>query len=310
MAMVILWRGNCGLSKCITRYLVAMAAADLMVVVIEVIFYQIVHLYTYVWVDKDTFLTDMRRVPYCLVHYTLCNLAIDCSVWFSVAFTFDRCVFICFTKLKRKYCTPKFAGLVIGTICFGLCIKNIPFYFLYQDILVKDNHNIRVCSARPVILWSLVFNWFYWMDQLLNPVVPFYTILTLNVLTARQIVAASRVRHRLRGQRNCEKQRDPEMVSRRKSIILLFLLSASFLLCWATSTLVFILTHSLYLDLETSISLYLARERGAVFQLFSCCTNTFIYGVIQTKFREQLKIVLLYPAHWLFQISRSSSPRR
>ncbi|XP_069750437.1 uncharacterized protein [Narcine bancroftii] len=40
------------MSKCISRYLVAMAAADVIVVVIEDIFYQIVHVYTYNWLDK------------------------------------------------------------------------------------------------------------------------------------------------------------------------------------------------------------------------------------------------------------------
>ncbi|XP_059815432.1 probable G-protein coupled receptor 139 [Hypanus sabinus] len=293
VAIVILSRGKCGLSKGITRYLVAMAVADLMVVVIEVAFYQIVETYRVYWLRPS--------LPFCLVHYVLCYVSLDCSVWLTVAFTFDRFVAICWSKIQNKYCTPRIAGRIIGTICVSFCLKNVPYYFLHKE---RASLFWNQCDQKSALHTDPQFEWFYWLDRLLNPLFPFFLILFLNILTVRLILASSRVRRGLRGQRKSENQQDPEMRSRRQSIILLFTLSASFLLCWATTTLVFIFLRSLYTDLETSIRLWMTQRAGTVIQLFSCCTNTFIYSVTQTKFREQLKIVALSPINLLVKMVR------
>ncbi|XP_072894826.1 probable G-protein coupled receptor 139 [Hemitrygon akajei] len=290
IAIVILSRGKCGLSKGITRYLVAMAVADLAVVIIEVVFFQIVDAYRAYWLKPPP--------PFCLVHFVLCYVSLDCSVWLTVAFTFDRFVAICWPKMQIKYCTPKIAKLVICAICVAFCVQNVPYYFLHREegITLWKGKWWR-CRSKGGLHMVTEFEWFYWVDRLLNPLLPFFLILFLNILTVRQILVSSRVRRGLRGQRNGEKQQDPEMKSRRQSIVLLFTLSASFLMCWATTTLVFIFLRCLYTDLETSIRLWTAQEAGTGIQLFSCCTNTFIYSVTQTKFREQLKITALCPIH-------------
>ncbi|XP_059815428.1 probable G-protein coupled receptor 139 [Hypanus sabinus] len=297
VAIVILSRGKCGLSKGITRYLVAMAVADLAVVIIEVGYFQIVDAYRAYWL--------LLPPPFCFVHFAFCYVSLDCSVWLTVAFTFDRFVAICWSKIQAKYCNPRIAGGVIGTICVVFCLKNVPYYFLHQEAAISTSGTKwKTCQSKGLLLLDPDFEWFSWVDRLLNPLLPFFLILILNVLTVRQILASSRVRRGLRGQRTGEKQQDPEMKSRRQSIVLLFTLSASFLICWATTTLVFILLRCLYTDLETSIRLFMAQRVGAVIQLFSCCTNTFIYGVTQTKFREQLKTTALYPVHILCSMGR------
>ncbi|XP_067837227.1 probable G-protein coupled receptor 139 [Heptranchias perlo] len=296
VAIAILCRGKCGLSKCITLYLVAMAVADLMVVIIEVLLYQINQTYK--------IFPSLEYAPFCLVHYALGHVALDCSVWLTVAFTFDRFVAICCTKFKSKYCTPKIAAVVIVTICLGFCLKNIPFYFLYMETSAACVRGNLMCLWKRALPIPGTWEGFSWSDRLLNPLLPFFLILILNTLTVRQIVAASKVRRGLRGRSNGEKQKDPEMENRRQSIILLFTLSGSFLLCWMTTILVFILARCLYTDLETTIRLFRAHDVGTVVQLFSCCTNTFIYGVTQTKFREQLKSTVVYPVTLLGKLIR------
>ncbi|XP_059816711.1 probable G-protein coupled receptor 139 [Hypanus sabinus] len=297
VANAILSRGKCGLSRGITRYLVAMAVADLAVVIIEVGYFQIVDAYRAYWL--------LLPPPFCLVHYVFFYVSLDCSVWLTVAFTFDRFVAICWSTIQTKYCTPKIAGLVISTICVTFCLKNVPYYFLHREIGIGVwGGKWLTCTSKGSLHLDPKFEWFSWVDRLLNPLLPFFLILFLNILTVRQILASSRVRGGLRGQRTGKNEQDPEMKSRRQSIVLLFTLSASFLICWATTTLVFILLRCLYTDLETYIRLFMAQRAGAVIQLFSCCTNTFIYGVTQTKFREQLKIAALSAVHILVSIGR------
>ena len=45
-------------------------------------------------------------------------------------------------------------------------------------------------------------------------------------------------------------------------------------------------------------------ELGFMLQLTSCCTNTAIYAVTQTHFRQQLKILLKYPLTAILQLIR------
>ncbi|XP_067836645.1 probable G-protein coupled receptor 139 [Heptranchias perlo] len=111
VAIVILSRGKCGLSKCITRYLVGMAAADLLVVITDVLMWRIVEIYFPV-----SFLTI---TPVCRLILNLSFAVTAASVWFTVVFTFDRFVAICCQKLKTKYCTEKTAAVVIGVAHFS-----------------------------------------------------------------------------------------------------------------------------------------------------------------------------------------------
>ncbi|XP_059817895.1 probable G-protein coupled receptor 139 [Hypanus sabinus] len=107
VAIAILSRGKCGLSTCTTRYLVAMATADLLTIIFEVIFWRVSYYYF-----PGTFL-DIT--PVCSVISALGKAATDCSVWFTVSFTFDRFVAICCQNQKAKYCTGKTAAVVLTT---------------------------------------------------------------------------------------------------------------------------------------------------------------------------------------------------
>ncbi|XP_067865111.1 probable G-protein coupled receptor 139 [Heterodontus francisci] len=131
LAIVILSRGKCGLSTCTTRYLVAMAIMDLLLIITEIILWRIRYHYF-----PGSFL---NITPVCSVNIVLLRAATDCSVWFTVTFTFDRFVAICCQKLKSKYCTKKTAAVVLATTCILLCSKNIPFYFRYEPGEIIDN---------------------------------------------------------------------------------------------------------------------------------------------------------------------------
>ncbi|XP_038630746.1 uncharacterized protein LOC119951638 [Scyliorhinus canicula] len=87
VTVVILIRKYCGLSKCVTHYLVAMALADLLVVILDLILRHI----PIVFHEQFHFLTF---IPVCNIHAILLYAATDCSVWFTVTFTFDRFVAI------------------------------------------------------------------------------------------------------------------------------------------------------------------------------------------------------------------------
>ncbi|XP_067836182.1 probable G-protein coupled receptor 139, partial [Heptranchias perlo] len=287
VTIVILSRGTCGLSKCVTRYLVAMAAADLLVVIIDLILRQI----PIVYFEQFLFLYDIRV---CNIHAVLLYAATDCSVWFTVTFTFDRFVAICCQKLKTKYCTEKTAAVVLGTVTVLSCLKNVTWYFMLSRWYALGNLP-WFCSVDGRFTGSLVWGAIELLHYILTPGVAFVLILLLNVLIVRYIVVANRARRRLRDHSGEESPSDPEITSRRKSIILLFVISGNFILLWAMFMLYSIWVRVLSYKGRTVIPPIFLMELGFMLQLLSCCTNTCIYAVTQTKFREQLKNMLKYP---------------
>uniref|UniRef100_UPI00398EC1FC probable G-protein coupled receptor 139 n=1 Tax=Pristiophorus japonicus TaxID=55135 RepID=UPI00398EC1FC len=286
VTIVILSRGKCGLSKCVTRYLVAMATADLLVVILDLILRHIPIRY------EEQFIF-LYSIPLCNIHAVLLYAATDCSVWFTITFTFDRFVAICCQKLKTKYCTERTAAVVLGTVTVLSCLKNIPWYFMFMSRYVLGN-NPWFCNLYYTNYTSLGWGAFELLHYILTPCVPFILILLLNALTVRHILMASRARRRLRGHSSGESPRDPEMESRRKSMILLFVISGNFILLWAMYMVVLVANRLVWISHLVFIPT-LVNELGFMLQQLSCCTNTGIYAVTQTKFREQWKNVLKYP---------------
>ncbi|XP_067834244.1 probable G-protein coupled receptor 139 [Heptranchias perlo] len=295
VAIVILSRGRCGLSRCITRYLVSMAVTDLLVILTAVILNRIPGIYF-----PGSFLSI---TPVCSLSITLIYASRDSSVWLTVAFTFDRFVAICCQKLKIKYCTEKTAAVVIGTVCALICFKTVPWYFMHEPVYII-NKIPWYCRQKDIRYTSIVWTAFDWSDRLLTPCLPFILILLLNVLTVRHILAANRARRRLRAHSNGENQSDPEMESRRKSIVLLFAISGSFILLWITYVVQF-----LYVRITNDYNIksfsdpkFILQESGNMLQLLSSCTNTFIYAVTQSKFREELTNAVKYPLNLIVQL--------
>ncbi|XP_067835363.1 probable G-protein coupled receptor 139 [Heptranchias perlo] len=281
----ILCQGTCGLNKCVTRYLVAMAAADLLVVITDLILRQIPIAHQ---------IRVVRSIPVCNVHAVLLYAATDCSVWFTVIFTFDRFVAICCQKLKTKYCTEKTAAVILGTVTVLNCLNNIFWYFMYQPWYTMYN-NPWFCYVSVLVQISGLWTAIELLHYILKPCVPCVLILLLNAFTVRHILVASRARRRLRGHDSGESPKDPEMVSRRKSIILLFVISGNFILLWTLFMMCSMAQRMWYLGYMSFKPALFVLEIGFMLQLLSCCTNTCIYAVTQTKFREQLKNVVKYP---------------
>ncbi|XP_062894616.1 probable G-protein coupled receptor 139 [Mobula hypostoma] len=297
-AIVILSRGKCGLSVCTTRYLVAMAAADLLAVVTNVILYRIRTFYF-----PDSFLSI---TPVCSVIDSLTFTATDCSVWFTVTFTFDRFVAICCQKLKTKYCTGKTAAVVLTTTGVLFCLKNIPRYFTFEHSVIIDN---VPWFCRTINNYFTDPGWmgYDWLDTVLTPFLPFAGILLLNALTVRHILVASRVRKGLKGQSKGENRSDPEMENRRRSVGLLFTLSGSFILLWMAYVVNVIYYQLSGKGSDFSDSEWIFHYVGVLLRNFSCCTNTFIYTVTQSKFREQLIGAVKYPVTSVLQFMNKAA---
>ncbi|XP_041038133.1 cysteinyl leukotriene receptor 1-like [Carcharodon carcharias] len=264
-----------------------MSSADLMVILLDLVLRHI----PIVLKEQFRFLWFLRI---CNIHAVLLYAATDCSVWFTVTFTFDRCVAISCRTLKCRYCTEKTAAVVLGTVSVLSLLKNLFWYFMFTEMYQMSNLP-WFCIATLDVYFSTVWVTIEFVHYILTPCVPFALILLLNVFTVRHILVSSRARRRLWAQRNGETVRDPEMESRRKSMILLFAISANFLLLWATKTVYSVWIRMQSLGYDSMLLHSYVQELGFMFQLLSCSSNSCIYALTLTKFREQLKDVLKCP---------------
>ncbi|XP_048475298.1 probable G-protein coupled receptor 139 [Rhincodon typus] len=282
--IAILFRRTCGLSRCITYYLVSMAVTDLLVMVTAVILNRIAGIYF-----PFSFLSI---TPVCSFRAALNMAVIDNSAWLTVAFTFDRFVAISCQNLKVKYCTKKVAAWVIGVVSTLCCLKNIFIYFEFEPKYVMNNIP-WLCSIKDICYTSPAWAAYDWIRSILNPCLPFILILLLNVLTVRCILLANRTRKRLQLQSNGTNQCDPEVEKRRKSIILLFAISGSFILLYVLFFLNILYVRTANVTYSSGSTLrdstFYLEQTGYMLQLLSSCVNPFIYAVIQSKIRDELK---------------------
>ncbi|XP_038642993.1 probable G-protein coupled receptor 139 [Scyliorhinus canicula] len=293
VTIVILAQGKCGLSKCVTSYLAAMATADILVIIFDLILRQI----PIVYFERFLFLMVFRV---CNIHAVLLYAVTDCSVWFTVAFTFDRFVVICCQKMKPKYCNEKTAAVVLGIVTVLSCFKNIFWYFLLTARYWLLNYP-WFCFVTFSVKYSLSWAIIEFIHNIITPAFPFVLIMLLNILTIRHILISSASRRRLQHRRNGESSRDPEMESRRKSIILLFVISGNFILLWTVFMVYSVWNRMQYLGHNSMYLPQYVQEMGFMLQLLSCCTNTAIYAITQTKFREQFKNIVKYPFSPLYK---------
>ncbi|XP_048381514.1 probable G-protein coupled receptor 139 [Stegostoma tigrinum] len=294
LTMIILCRKMCGLSNCITRYLLAMAAADLLVVIIDLILRHI----PIVYLEQFTFI---KSVPLCNIHAVLLYAATDCSVWYTVAFTFDRFMAICCQNLKIKFCTKKTATMILTTVTVLSCSKNITWYFILTGWYRLWNEP-WFCEVTDNVQFSHFWGSIEFLHYILTPGIPFVLILLLNALTIRHIVVTNRARKRLHVHNVGARNKDVEMDSRRKSIILLFFISANFILLWAVLMVYSTWDRLWELGYRVLFLDYFVMELGFMLQLLSCSTNTCIYVMTQAKFRNQFKQFLRYPFTAILQL--------
>ncbi|XP_055521648.1 neuropeptides capa receptor-like [Leucoraja erinacea] len=258
-----------------------MAAADLLVIIFDLILRMIPIAHEMYFV---------KFIPLCNIHAVVLYAVTDCSVWITVAFTFDRFVAICCQKLKHRYCTDKTATVVLGTVSVLSSVKNVYWYFMYSSWYTLAN-TPWFCYMDVRVMFSVTWATIEFLHYILTPCVPFVLILLLNTLTIRHILVVSRARRRLRDQKSA----DPEMENRRKSMILLFIISGNFILLWAVFTFYLIWKRMRNLRYSDFFLPSFVSEIGFMLQILSCCTNTCIYAVTQKKFREQYLTVLIYP---------------
>ncbi|XP_078075218.1 putative G-protein coupled receptor 139 [Mustelus asterias] len=292
MAIVVLSRGRCGLSKGITCYMITMAIADLLVCIFNV---------TLEGIFRSHF-------PYSFLMYTsVCSFitfievsSVQLSVWSTTLFTLDRFVAISCPKLKLKYCTRKTATVILAAVSVLSFVMNIPVYFRYEPYSVVANVQWG-CRTVKGYVSSPAWIAYKWVASLSVPLLPFPLLLLLNSLTVRHILVASRSRRALKAHGPGEASSDPVLKSRTTTIVLLFAVSGSFMILWTPIVMLDLLFDFTEIrSLEGDSWLHLTMRITLLMMYCSTCTNTCIYILTQRRFRAEILNMVKYPVILLF----------
>lgn len=235
--------------------------------------------------------------PICRLHLTLIYISLDCSVWLTVSFTFDRFVAICYQSLRTKYCTTKTALKVTTAVILLSILENIPVYFAFEPRVIINNVP-WFCYVKSSFYTSPAWVVFLWVETALTPFAPYVLIILLNSLTIKNIIQANRVRSKFRANNKESCQNDQEADNRRKSIVLLIAISANFIFLWMVNLVCFIcvqFTDTQFWASDSTDAFTIAEKCGYMLRCLSTCTNTFIYAVSQKHFREELKNMFKRP---------------
>uniref|UniRef100_UPI00398F790C melatonin receptor type 1A-like n=1 Tax=Pristiophorus japonicus TaxID=55135 RepID=UPI00398F790C len=267
--------------------MVSMSIADLMICVFNVTVESIFRKYF-----PDSFL-NYNNV--CRFSAFIQASSVQLSVWSTVSFTFDRFVIICCQKLKLKYCTERTATVVVMIVGVLSILINIPVYFRYEPYYIVGD---IAWGCRTVTGYDSYPAWraYKWIAHLSVPLLPFPLLVLLNCITVSHILVANRARRALKCRSNWENSSDPEMKNRRTSIILLFTITGSFIVLWTPV----VILHICFDITQSTLfpgpkSLYLAIRITFLLMYSSSCTNTFIYGLTQRRFREEIMNIVKYP---------------
>ncbi|XP_051896867.1 probable G-protein coupled receptor 139 [Pristis pectinata] len=298
VTIIILSRGKCGLSKFIGAYIMIMAVSDLSVIIINVVLYQIL--------IKRLSGTFLYHTNFLITIVYLMGVSLKLSQWCTVAFTIDRYVAMCCQKFKTKYCRVKTVRIIAAVILIMMSLENIPHLFVFQPLRIIGNISWGIELGLEAFN-SPAFVAFTRLKSFRDLFCVFGSIFLFNGLTVRHVLVSSKSRRGFRNQRK-DNRHDTEMESRRKSIVLLFLVSGSFLLLWLPTTVThFIAGHTMHSDRDYSSPELIAALTGALLAHLSSCTNTYIYAVTQAKFREELKTLLLSPWTSVLALAKKSA---
>ncbi|GCC18780.1 hypothetical protein chiPu_0021714 [Chiloscyllium punctatum] len=264
-----------------------MSTADLLVLIFYVVLYRIL----------------LPRFYHVFYFYTFgCRLisiliaaVIDCSVWLTVSFSFDRFIIICFQQFRRTYCSLKCATLIIAVIYLLTYCRNLPYYFAILTHHVHNNIQFG-CKTNPNIDTSPE-----WLHTILTPLVPYVCVVLLNLLTIRQVLVASQIRRGFRGSGG--EAGDPEMQSRRRALMLLFAASANFIILWITTVGLFLFSRMTYTYFYRDFNdpFAIVNEISRMLRVLNCSTSTCMDALTQARFREELRKAMKYCANMINQ---------
>ncbi|XP_021698327.1 growth hormone secretagogue receptor type 1-like [Aedes aegypti] len=120
------------------------------------------------------------REVYCQLFTFSSGLSSFLSVWYVVAFTFERFIVVLYPLKRQSWCTVRRAKLVIVGLTFLGGLHSAPYIF-FAGPQFSERTNATICDVREEYKPQMII--FNYLDTVIVFVVPFTIILVLNSIT-------------------------------------------------------------------------------------------------------------------------------
>ncbi|XP_068089262.1 probable G-protein coupled receptor 139 [Hyperolius riggenbachi] len=304
VTMAVLWRGSLDMSKSTVYYLVSLAVANFLLILVVTIFRDIFYFYV-----------DILYWPVssCGVSNWIYFTCVYSLIWLTVAFSFDRYVIVCCMRFKLLYCTPSVTRCVIIAVYISAFFVAMPTFWMYvpNRTIQPDGTIFHICSLHRNLSSIPFLSVYDHIQTTVWIVFPLVSLTLTNALTVWHINITTRVRKGLKTVSGGKQSEDPELVRRKKSVTLLALISISFLAHWLPKMVVKVVERFTYppvnrYDFYHPVNM--VRMICNMLIVLSSFSNMCIYSLAITKFRQELfrgaKVVLIL----LCQKSQPSFP--
>ncbi|ETN62025.1 GPCR class a orphan receptor 17 [Anopheles darlingi] len=134
------------------------------------------------------------REPYCQLFTYTSGVSSFLSVWYVVAFTFERFIVVRYPLKRQSWCTVRRAKTIIATLTMIGSVHSVP-YFFYAGTQISDRNNDTICDMRKEYKHQMeIFNY---IDTIIVFVVPFTVIVVLNSVTSFTVWRFARLRRNM-----------------------------------------------------------------------------------------------------------------
>ncbi|XP_031757816.1 probable G-protein coupled receptor 139 [Xenopus tropicalis] len=305
ITIAILWKGNLEMSKSIIYYLVSLAVANFLLILVVTIFRDIFYFYVDV--------TLWWPQPSCSVSNWIYFTCVYALIWLTVAFTFDRYAIVCSMKLKLWYCTARTARIVIIAIYVGAFVAAMPTYWMYVPVRTTqpDGSLFHICSLHRNLSSIPFLSAYDHIQTTLWIIIPLVSLVLTNGLTVWHITVTTRVRQGLKSVPSGKESEDPEVARRKKSMTLLLMITISFLGHWLPKMVIKVVERFTYPPVNRYDFYHVVnvvRMLCNMLIVLSSFSNMCIYSLTITRFREELFRGAKYVIRVIFRHPSSSLP--
>uniref|UniRef100_A0A182WM51 G-protein coupled receptors family 1 profile domain-containing protein n=1 Tax=Anopheles minimus TaxID=112268 RepID=A0A182WM51_9DIPT len=120
------------------------------------------------------------REPYCQLFTYTSGVSSFLSVWYVVAFTFERFIVVRYPLKRQSWCTVRRAKTIIACLTMVGSVHSVPYIF-YAGTQYTER-NVTICDMRKEYTSQMeIFNY---IDTVIVFVVPFTIIVVLNSVTS------------------------------------------------------------------------------------------------------------------------------
>ncbi|KAM4040188.1 putative G-protein coupled receptor 139 [Anomaloglossus baeobatrachus] len=285
VTMTVLWKGNLDMSKSIIYYLVSLALANFLLILVVTVFRDIFYFY----VDFTLWWPELS----CGVSNWIYFSCVYSLTWLTVAFSVDRYIIVCCMNLKLRFCKPSVTRWVIIAVCACAFLVAMPTFWMYVPVRTTqpDGSLFHICSLHRNLSSIPFLSVYDHIQTTVWIVFPLVSLVLTNGLTVWHIRVTTRVRQSLKWSSTGKQTEDQEVARRKKSVTLLAMISISFLAHWLPKMVVKVLERFTYppvnrYDFYHPVNV--VRMLCNMLIVSSSFSNMCIYSLTISKFREEL----------------------